>query len=121
MRRLSVAVVVMSALILVTFHAAAAFRCGNKLVSVGDTKSEVLNTCGQPNWVDSWEEERLFRGTGQALINKGQNFGAQVPVATLIRVTIEEWTYNLGPTQFIRILRFENGRLRDIETGDYGN
>ncbi|MBW1954196.1 MAG: DUF2845 domain-containing protein [Deltaproteobacteria bacterium] len=28
--------------------------------------------------------------------------------------------YNLGPNRFIRILRFENGRLVDITTGDRG-
>jgi len=35
-------------------------------------------------------------------------------------ITIEEWEYNFGATQFIRYLRFENGRLREITTGDYG-
>lgn len=35
-------------------------------------------------------------------------------------VEIEEWTYNLGSTRFIRYLIFENGVLVDIITGDYG-
>jgi hypothetical protein len=35
-------------------------------------------------------------------------------------VTVEEWEYNLGPTKFIRYLRFENGRLIRITDGDYG-
>jgi hypothetical protein len=37
-----------------------------------------------------------------------------------VHVTIEEWIYNFGPTQFMRILRFENNKLIEIETGDYG-
>jgi len=36
------------------------------------------------------------------------------------KVKIEEWTYNPGPTEFIRYLRFENGTLRNISTGDKG-
>ena len=35
-------------------------------------------------------------------------------------VRIEEWTYNLGPTRFVRYLRFENGILDAIRNGDKG-
>ncbi len=35
-------------------------------------------------------------------------------------VTIEEWTYNLGPNRFLRILTFRNGVLANIKTGGYG-
>lgn len=40
---------------------------------------------------------------------------------TLQHVTVEEWTYDMGPTRFVRFLRFINGRLIDIETGRYGH
>jgi hypothetical protein len=36
-------------------------------------------------------------------------------------VTVEQWIYDLGRTQFTRILTFENNRLARIETGDYGH
>jgi hypothetical protein len=36
------------------------------------------------------------------------------------QVKIEEWTYNLGTTRFVRYLRFENGILTEIRTGDKG-
>ena len=120
MKKPGVALLVISVLLLAPLQTASAFRCGSKLVSIGDTRREVLDKCGSPGWVDSWMEERLFRGTGQAMVNRGNNFTAQVPVATVVQVTIEEWTYNMGPTQFIRILRFENSRLTEIQTGDYG-
>ena len=32
-----------------------ALRCGTRLVSSGDTKFEVLQKCGEPDFVDSWE------------------------------------------------------------------
>ncbi|WP_082048073.1 DUF2845 domain-containing protein [Geoalkalibacter ferrihydriticus] len=33
---------------------------------------------------------------------------------------VDEWTYNFGPRRFLLHLIFENGRLRQIETGGYG-
>ncbi len=38
-----------------------ACRCGNKLVSTGDTKSEVLSKCGPPAWSEERKEERIER------------------------------------------------------------
>lgn len=33
---------------------------------------------------------------------------------------IEEWTYNLGPTQFLRVFVFRNGRLQQLQFPGYG-
>lgn len=33
---------------------------------------------------------------------------------------VSEWVYNLGPTRFIRVLKFRNGRLLRIEMMGYG-
>jgi hypothetical protein len=38
-----------------------AFRCGTQLVSQGDTRAEVIQKCGEPTFVDSWEEDS-FKG-----------------------------------------------------------
>ena len=35
-------------------------------------------------------------------------------------VVIEEWTYNLGPHQLIRVVRLENGFVADIKHLGYG-
>ena len=88
---------------------AAAMRCGQQLVHIGDRKAEVLRKCGEPEAMEERQEQRFFR-----VIQDQRLF------EVLEEVTVEEWTYNLGPEQFIRILRFENGRLERIETGDYG-
>jgi hypothetical protein len=37
-----------------------------------------------------------------------------------VEVTIEEWTYDLGETSFIRYVILENGTVVDVKTGDYG-
>jgi len=82
------------------------FRCGSNLVSVGNTKAEVLIKCGAPDWKDDWTSE---------VINN-------VNTADELRVSIdrERWLYNLGPNSFLRFLLFENGRLIKISTGGYG-
>lgn len=88
---------------------ASAMRCGNQLVLIGDRFHDVLNKCGEPDAREERPERRYFR-----VFREGGFF------EVLQEVTVEEWTYNLGPSMFIRILRFENGRLVEIETGEYG-
>jgi hypothetical protein len=67
------------------------FQCGNRLVTIGDLKSEVLLLCGSPLVRDQHTEAR---GTGA--------------------VTVDVWTYDAGPHTFLRTLTFENGRLVEI-------
>ncbi|MCC6301634.1 MAG: DUF2845 domain-containing protein [Gammaproteobacteria bacterium] len=66
----------------------------------------VQRRCGAPAFIDTRYKEFLlpFRGGP----------------ARLVRKRIEEWTYNLGPTQFLRILVFENGELVERRSGDRG-
>ena len=82
------------------------FKCGNRIVSLGDGKAEVLLRCGTPDWRDDWSEQ----------------FIETLTPATERRITLarEVWLYDLGPTAFQRILTFENGRLTDIAAGGRG-
>jgi Protein of unknown function (DUF2845) len=80
-------------------------ECTEQLVSVGDSKTDVLARCGEPSLKDSHAEE-----TREKLGDMERKVFA----------TVEEWTYNLGPTRFVRILTFRNSRLTDIRTGNYG-
>ena len=96
-------------------------RCGSYIVSVGERSYDVLEKCGSPASVESWQEVRVRGDIG---------FGSWVPepgrkfyIGSLFvneLVTIEEWEYNLGPNRFIRYLTFENNRLTSVTTGDYG-
>jgi hypothetical protein len=102
---------------------ASAFRCGTQLVGEGDTRAEVIQKCGEPTFVDSWEEELVQRDFGAVPDydpRTGRYEGSRQPFLVKIQVKIELWTYNLGPTQFTRYLRFENGILREITTGAKG-
>jgi hypothetical protein len=80
--------------------------CDGDEITPGLTQFEILQRCGDPAFKDSRQEERLA------------NSGKQSKRLTITR--IDEWTYNFGPNKFLRILKFENGRLVDIETGDRG-
>ena len=104
-------------------NADSAFRCGTQLVSLEDTRNEVLRMCGQPTSVDSWEEERIlrdFRTYRDYDPSTSKYKWYREPFLVKVQVNIELWTYNLGSTQFIRYLRFENGTIKEITTGGKG-
>ncbi len=96
-----------------------AFRCGTRLISVGDRIIDVRKHCGKPDMVQAWEEERILRDFG-TYREDGSRYSRREPFLVKVHVKIEEWIYNPGPNRFIRILRFENGHLKDIATGDRG-
>lgn len=93
-------------------NAFAAFKCGKELVQRGDDKMEVLLKCGEPSYTEltSLESGKRY---GEDL-----KFGSSSRRATYF---VEKWYYNCGPHEFIRILTFRNGRLRNIELGYYGS
>lgn len=91
----------------------AAFRCGSKLVSEGDTRSEVAAKCGEPD--DVVNQSSVYRRP--VIWSRGRPYFIG---EDLIEVPIENWIYNLGPNKLMRKLRFEGGVLSEIETLGYG-
>lgn len=98
-----------------------ALRCGSDLVLKGDRKIEVLNVCGEPEFIEKWEEETVTYITGEKdeirgdlIVGRGTNIGK----SNIAHV--EEWTYNFGSRSFIQYLTFVNGRLKKIEDGPRG-
>jgi hypothetical protein len=87
--------------------AATNFECRGKEIAYGSTRAEVGQRCGEPAIKDSWEEEvvePLDRGLERRIF-----------------LTVEEWAYNLGPHRFVRILKFQNGKLIGIRAAGYGS
>lgn len=80
--------------------------CDHDNLEPGMTEFTVLKECGKPFFADSRYRESMVVG------RDGRT--------RVIRQRIEEWTYNPGPTQFLRILEFENGRLVEVRTGERG-
>ena len=81
-----------------------AFRCSfaGRVVDVGDSEADVRTKCGAPTVVETQVMERRWKGR------------------TFI-TTVDLWTYNLGPTRFVRVLRFQEAFLSRILTGNYGS
>lgn len=109
MRKVLLAFVWLGLIFSIIAGSAWALRCGRDLISVGDRKLEVLHACGEPDLVDVWEERQR---------NDIYFYGHWYPNTET--VVIEVWSYNFGPSRFMRTLRFENGELTEIETLGYG-
>ncbi|MEJ5377507.1 MAG: DUF2845 domain-containing protein [bacterium] len=98
---------------------ASALRCQGRIVSLGETRYEVTAKCGAPSFVEQRYEERLGIPEGRLfLYDPGEK--RYIKPWAVQQVLIEEWTYNFGPHSLMYYLRFENGILNDIRTGDYG-
>jgi hypothetical protein len=89
-----------------------ALRCGTHLVSEGDSASMVAAVCGTPADVTRTAILRpaaLWYGGHRVFLG-----------GDLVEVLVETWLYNLGPDRLMRRVRFEDGRVVEIETLDYG-
>jgi hypothetical protein len=105
----------------VVVNPAEAMRCGSRLVSEGDPRDKVLADCGPPASVEAWDEEQyeyFGRPPNPRQYKEFERYGNSYRVRALVRV--EVWTYNYGPSRFIDYVRFENGKVRSIESGGYG-
>lgn len=88
-----------------------AFRCGTRVITEGDPADKVLQFCGSPVSVQTRRAERPYiDDLGRSYLYRG----------LVEEVVIEEWTYNLGPNQFMRLVRIENGRVADVKSLGYG-
>ena len=99
----------LAALLLITAAAPAhAFRCGSRIVTRGDPADKVLYYCGEPVAVRTWWKQRPY------LTHGVQARGA------IEEVLVEEWTFDLGPRQLMRVVRLENGYVEEIKHLGYG-
>src|SRR6218665_3016296 len=115
MRALLFTLTTFSALVMPLRGDAATLRCGNQLASDGASKSEVLSRCGEPTAKES-HTERVGEKT------RGQDKQTDTTTTTerVVYKTIDEGTYNFGPSRLLQTAVFENGRLVDVRSGGYG-
>jgi hypothetical protein len=92
-------------------------RCQGRLVSIGDTKEEVLDKCDHPDKRDQWKEDDKST-ISQIYDYKNERYIAPKRIKQPIQM--ERWTYNMGENRLIRYLYFQNGELIKIETGNRG-
>lgn len=105
---------------------ALALRCGNALISKGDTQAKVLRYCGEP--VQSQETLGIRAGV---YLNRKTRYGDN-PTTDLNysrghylpygrrEVIVAEWIYNFGPNKLMRRITFEDGIVEKVEKLDYG-
>jgi hypothetical protein len=110
----------------------AGIRCGTEVVTEGDTTIQVLSTCGEPEYVDSWAEERIkrdffpyssYNSPYSSPFNRDRYSNRDAyrqPFLVKEQVVIERWTYSFGSNRFIHYLFFENGVLVQISQGPRG-
>ena len=103
-----------------------ALRCGARLITEGDTKSKVLSECGEPQDIELWEEERIYRYYPWSRYNNNHynpHYDDESLKPHFIKelILVEEWTYNHGPHRFMDHIRLEKGRVKKIVSGEYGH
>jgi hypothetical protein len=84
------------------------FRCGNRVVSTGDSKMEVISKCGPPD-----DSETVSYDTEGSVSS-----GGSVDLRTK---KVDKLYYNCGNGRFIRVLTLIDGKLVRIENAGYGS
>lgn len=88
-----------------------ALRCGTRVISRGDPVAKLLHFCGEPTSVQTRLAQRGFVTRDSRYI--------YVP-GLAEEVWIEEWTYNFGPSQLMKVVKLENGVVVDVKNLGYG-
>ena len=81
-------------------------RCGNRLVTEGDYKYEVIQRCGEPQLQELVSVETRYK----RLPNSNKSVAVELPV--------EQWVYDMGRGRFLKILTFKGMRLEKVESGN---
>lgn len=86
-------------------------RCEGGIVSLGDTKLDLLGKCGAPAFREAQEAERA---------RVRVDAGGRAVTARSSAVAVERWTYDFGPRRFIQHVTLEAGTVKAVERGGYG-
>jgi hypothetical protein len=109
-------------------HAEGGMRCGSKLISVGDTKADVMLKCGAPMLKEAIGLKEYSKRIDIPLTSEsnsvensttdGNRDAAVVKRGETVTKTIDQWTYNQGTGKLLKILEFEGGELVAIKNGN---
>ncbi|HEY0973929.1 MAG TPA: DUF2845 domain-containing protein [Solimonas sp.] len=80
-------------------EASNSIRCGSRLVAVGDSAAQLIGACGEPALRDAWDSGAV-------------GYGAIAG--------IEQWTYNFGAGQLLRVVQLRQGVIQRIDAEGYG-
>jgi len=110
----NIAIIFLSSIFFLSFSSceALAFRCGSGLVSDGDTKTQVLVTCGKP----TSKEKSCEQSQQYTYVDKH----GKAKTRKKCGKKLEVWHYNCGDSDFIYKLTFENEKVTDITSEGRG-
>lgn len=127
MRKIVILLISVMIMVLGSQTAWAGMRCQGKIISAGLTQGQVEKLCGKPTHTYEWTEtETRYPPTYSSPLYSGQTrqphqqLLPQYERPVYISVNYNRWTYDLGPTQFIKYLIFINGILDHTTEGGYG-
>lgn len=83
--------------------------CDHASLRVGASTFDVATACGEPALKEVRVEASLEVFDGETEVVQAQK-----------AVNVEIWTYDFGPSAFVRFLEFVDGTLTRIELGTYG-
>ena len=112
---LAVPLVVLAAL---PARADSGFRCGTRLVGLGDHVYDVRNRCGDPDLVTQKIEKRKVKHRVRRWSPAGMS--EDLAEEREIEVLVDEWVYDLGESRFVRYVVFEDNRVVAVIAGERG-
>jgi hypothetical protein len=90
-------------------RAADGMSCQRGIVSVGDSRLDLLGKCGSPTFTEVRQDQR------------SEWVGDRVQgAARTITITVETWTYDRGPARLVQYAKIAEGRVVNVRTGGYG-
>lgn len=97
---------------------AQAFRCGDEVVGVGDSKAKVLIKCGKPTHKEKLGAKKSTNTKGQKRSTADKKDVYDTKHSTT--KNLEKWYYNCGKNDFIYVLAFEGGVVTREDTDGRG-
>jgi hypothetical protein len=97
-----------------------ALRCGNRIVKEGMHEARVIDLCGEPASVRELGyvlRPYILKVPTGAFGNHGTR---RVYGGYHQEILVTEMLFNFGPHRLMRLIRFEGGVVRSIETAGYG-
>lgn len=102
MRPIRLAVLAAAVLLAPAARADDSLRCDGGVVSLGDSKLDLLGKCGEPTLRDDRPVE------------------AVAAAQRLLSYVVERWTYDFGPSRFAMTVTMRLGKVTAIERGGRG-
>lgn len=97
-----------------------AFRCGDEIVSCGESTGAVLYKCGEPEYITGKKKE--VKGTFASGTEYKRSTSYTTGGYQQEEIKTETWHYNCGDNDFVYALTFEDNVLvkEDTPTRGYG-